>query len=78
MDEPRSVNDDETRRRDIGFGVHVTQSVDGVFVHFKSPSGRGMGFCVDETSKSNLLGRDTLHEWALAILDNHESLRALE
>jgi hypothetical protein len=64
-------------RRDIGFGVHVTRGVDGVFIHFKSPSGRGMGFCVDETSQSNLLGRETLHEWALAILENHETLTPL-
>jgi len=74
---PESTQD-TLQRRDIGFGIHVTKSEDGVFVHFKSPSGRGMGFCVDESSSVDLLGRETIHEWAKGILDGHESLRALE
>lgn len=69
---------DVPRRQDIGFGVHVTEGVDGVFVHFKYPSGRSMGFCVDESSSVALLGLGTMHEWAKAILDGHDSLRALE
>ena len=65
-------------RRDIGFGVHVTEGVDGLFIHFRSPSGRAMGLCVDDSSDVPLLGKQTLHEWARGIIDGHDSLRPLE
>ena len=65
------------RRRDIGFGIHVTESADEVFIHFKNPSGCAMGFRVDPSSGIDILGRDTLHQWAMAIL-NHESFTHLE
>ncbi len=65
-------------RRDIGFGIHVTNRDDGLFIHFSIPGGRGMGFCVEKSASHDFLGRETLRQWAKLILEGHESLRPLE
>jgi len=64
----------KAERRDIGFGVHVTKSEDGVFIHFNLPigikaehGGTGTGFRVDEPN--GMLGQKSLHAWALGPLD---------
>ena len=57
-------------RREIGHGIHVTKSDDGVFIHFKLSPDRGCGFRVDQPN--GLLGQATLHDWAIAVLGDHD------
>ncbi len=57
------------RRKDVGQGVFVTEGEDGVFIHFKTPCGRGAGFCVSDPVLTSLLGRETIQLWALSVLN---------